>query len=76
MVGGLHLFTEYFTDYRDQYILIGGTACDVHFTQREIAFRATQDLDIILVVEALNDTFVSHFWQFIHDGEYITAEKN
>lgn len=76
MVEGLNLFTEYFADYTDHYILIGGTACDVYFTEREIPFRATQDLDIILVVEALNDTFVSHFWQFIQDGEYITAEKN
>lgn len=76
MVGGLDLFTEHFADHTDQYILIGGTACDVHFTQREIPFRATQDLDIILVVEVLNNTFVDHFWQFIHDGEYVTAEKN
>lgn len=74
MVEGLDLFTAHFADHTDHYVLIGGTACDRHFTQREIPFRATKDLDIILVVEALNDAFVKHFYDFVRDGEYTLAE--
>jgi hypothetical protein len=29
MVRGLDLFRDYFKDYTDKYILIGGTACDL-----------------------------------------------
>lgn len=67
-------FKEHFADHTDNYVLIGGTACDQHFTQRELPFRATKDLDIILVVEALDDAFVQHFYDFVKDGEYTHAE--
>jgi hypothetical protein len=29
MVRGIEKFKEYFTDYADNYIIIGGTACDI-----------------------------------------------
>lgn len=32
MVKGLDIFKKYFADYEDQYVLIGGTACDIVFT--------------------------------------------
>lgn len=74
MVEGLDVFTAHFADHTDHYVLIGGTACERHFSQRELPFRITKDLDIILVVEALNDDFVKHFYDFVRDGEYILAE--
>lgn len=74
MVNGLDIFKEHFKSYTDQYILIGGGACDVQFTKKAIGFRATKDLDIILIVEALTKDFVSHFWEFIKSGEYAIAE--
>jgi hypothetical protein len=61
MVKGLDLFKEHFAQFTDHYILIGGGACDVQFTQKDIDFRVTKDLDIILLVEVLTDKFVSHF---------------
>jgi hypothetical protein len=74
MVEGLDVFTEHFADHTAHYVLIGGTACDRHFSQRELPFRVTKDLDIILVVEALNDAFVKHFYEFVRAGEYVLAE--
>ncbi len=53
MVRGLDMFRDFFADYRDCYVLIGGSACDVYFTDQEIPFRVTHDLDMILCVEAL-----------------------
>ena len=35
MVAGLLKFKEYFKDYTDSYVLIGGAACDILFTENE-----------------------------------------
>ena len=45
MVKGLDTFQKYFADYEEQYVLIGGTACDILFESNEVNFRATRDLD-------------------------------
>lgn len=74
MVVGLDLFSQHFERYQDHYVLIGGGACDRQMEVKGIAFRATKDLDVILIVEALSDEFVSHFWKFIKNGEYVIAE--
>lgn len=33
-------------------------------------FRATRDLDMVLIVEALTPEFGEKFWKFIVDGKY------
>jgi hypothetical protein len=76
MVVGLDIFTKHFEHYADHYILIGGSACDVQMEDRDLKFRVTTDLDIILIVEALTGEFVRHFWEFIRAGGYEVAEVN
>ena len=71
MVRGIEKFKEYFQEYANQYVLIGGTACDISFSQHSGDFRATRDLDVVLIVEALTPAFGERFWQFIHDEEII-----
>lgn len=56
---GLDKFKEYFMGYQDQYVLIGGAACDIIFEEQDTAFRATKDLDLVLIVEALTPAFGS-----------------
>ena len=51
MVAGLIRFKEYFSDYTDSYVLIGGAACDILFTENATEFRATRDLDVVLIVD-------------------------
>ena len=70
MVKGLDVFQTYFHDYTDQYVLIGGAACTVSFEKQDVSFRATKDLDVVLVVEALTREFGQQFWNFIRDGGY------
>lgn len=53
MVKGIEKFREYFSNFSDQYVLIGGSACDISFGIHDTNFRATKDLDIVLIVEAL-----------------------
>jgi len=74
MVEGLGRFKDHFKEYTDHYILIGGSACDWQLEQKGVNFRATKDLDIILVAEALSADFVRRFWQFIRQGGYSIAQ--
>lgn len=76
MVKGLDTFCEYFKDYKEQYVLIGGAACDIIFESNEANFRATRDLDMVLIVEALTPQFGEKFWEFIMDGKYRNKATN
>lgn len=76
MVKGLATFKEHFAPYRDKYMLIGGTACMLVMEEAGLDFRATKDLDIVLLVEALNNEFVSAFWEFIKLGGYQNRQKS
>jgi hypothetical protein len=69
-VRGLELFGHHFRDFRDRYVLIGGVASALAMEDAGDSFRATKDLDIVLVVEALDAGFVAHFWAFIDAGGY------
>ncbi|HPQ70614.1 MAG TPA: hypothetical protein PKW95_15930 [bacterium] len=75
MVKGLEIFKEHFRSFADQYVLIGGTACDLAMDVAGIAFRATKDLDIVLCLEALDAAFVKAFWDFVHAGGYQLQQK-
>ena len=76
MVRGLNIFKKYFEEYPDNYVIIGGTACDLIIDEAGFTPRATKDIDIILVVEALSPEFVKQFWQFVTDGNYERKEKS
>ena len=62
MLEGLDKFADHFESYTDNYVLIGGTACDLAMQLVGQSFRATKDLDIVLFLEQRRDEFVSHFW--------------
>ena len=76
MVKGLETFRSYFQEYENQYVLIGGAACDIVFESNEESFRATRDLDMVLVVEALTPEFGEKFWTFIQNGSYRNKATN
>ncbi len=76
MVKGIELFREYFRNFTDQYVLIGGAACDILFESNNADFRVTRDLDIVLIVEALTREFGQKFWEFIRDGGYQNRVKS
>lgn len=76
MVRGLDIFKQYFEQYPNNYVIIGGSACDIIIDEAGFVPRATKDIDLILVVEALSSDFVKQFWQFINDGNYQQREKS
>lgn len=76
MVKGIEIFEKYFEAFSNEYVLIGGTACDLLMGEAGIDFRATKDLDIVLIVEALTAGFGKKFWEFINNGKYQIREKS
>lgn len=76
MVNGITIFREYFKGFEDQYVLIGGAACDIVFENRKAEFRMTKDLDMVLIVEALTPEFGDRFWEFVKGGKYRNKVTN
>lgn len=76
MVKGIDIFKEFFREFQEQYVLIGGAACDLVLGEADLPFRATKDLDMVLIVEALTPEFGRRFWEFIGEGGYENRAKS
>lgn len=75
MVIGVDRFRAHFEGHESQYVLIGGAACELLMHQVGLDFRATKDLDIVLIVEALDAGFSKRFWAFVEDGGYEIRQR-
>ena len=75
MIRGLDRFREHFAEHRKAFVLIGGVACHEWLSTLGLEFRATKDMDVVLVVEALDGAFVKRFWEFVEAGKYQVREK-
>ncbi len=76
MIIGLDIFKKYFEKFADNYLIIGGTARDIIIEDAGFTPKGTRDIDMVLVVEALNVEFVERFWQFVQDGNFEHREKS
>ncbi len=76
MVKGIDKFREYFRDFSDHYIIIGGTARDFAISDAGFTPKGTKDIDIVLIIEALSAEFVKQFWTFVKHGSYGNTEVN
>lgn len=70
MVNGLEIFADKLKAYSDNFIIVGGTACSLKMNDAGINFRATNDIDMIVIVEDLSADFGKAFWRFINEGGY------
>lgn len=59
----------------DDYILIGGVACDLIFNSLRLEFKLTNDFDIVVISEHLQGGFGVRLKQFIHDGGYAVEHR-
>ena len=76
MVIGFESFREVFKGYEDCYTIIGGTACDILMNEAGLNFRATKDIDMILLIENRFKEFGSVFWKYIQAGGYRCGWKS
>ncbi len=75
MVSGFTKFKEKFQGFENQYVVIGGTACDLLMESENMTFRATKDIDIVLIVESITAEFGKAFWEYIKEAEYENKDK-
>ena len=77
MAAGIEIFRDYFKDYNDQYVVIGGMACDLLLSDAGLDFnRITKDIDMVLIVEAMTEEFAEAFWKFIDNGGYKARQRS
>ena len=76
MVIGIDSFRDKFKDYTNYYTVIGGTACDILLSDADLSFRATKDIDMILIMEDNFPEFATVFWEYIKEGGYRCGWKN
>ena len=76
MLSGLDSFRRWFEGCEEQYVIIGGTACDLLFSGFNMEFRATKDIDMVLIVESMTPGFGERFWGYIKAGGYVHWNKS
>lgn len=76
MVKGLDIFRERFRQFEGFFTLIGGAACVEWFDAEQLEFRATEDLDLVLMIEVLNQDFIAAIRTFVKEGGYQIRERS
>lgn len=69
-------FKQYLKGFENQYVIIGGTACELLMSDQELDFRATKDIDMVLIVETLSKEFGEIFWKYVQDAGYQHINKS
>jgi hypothetical protein len=72
---GLEIFKEAFEAYSDNYVIIGGTACDITMQGTVVRPRATHDIDMIVIVENMTPSFAKRFWEFVKEAGYRPEKR-
>ena len=74
MIQGIAKFTEYFKDYHDDYVVIGGLATAMIMNDLGFVARATKDIDLV-VISKNNEDFLKKMLQFIDIAGYKTKQR-
>lgn len=72
---GLDKFKDAFAAFTDNYVIIGGTACDITMAGTEVKARATHDIDMIVIVERMSKEYGEQFWKFIKEAGYRPEKR-
>ena len=72
---GLVKFREAFVEYSENYVVIGGAACDITMTNTVVRPRTTHDIDMIVIVENMTEAFAKRFWQFVREAGYRPEKR-
>ena len=75
-VGFAGIGIEWFKGNESQYAIIGGTACDILMTEEGLDFRATKDIDLVLIIEAVDAAFGRKFWDYVKQAGYEHRNKS
>lgn len=70
------IFQEMFQDYKDYYVLIGGTATSIVLAANGFESRTTKDYDMVIIDEVKNKSFYDTLTHFLELGEYVGNQKD
>ena len=76
MVRGIDSFRDWFADFSENYVLIGGTACDILLSEAVEVFRATRDIDMVLIAESMDSQFGFRIWEYLRTAGYTQRLKS
>jgi hypothetical protein len=74
MIQGIDSFTEYFKEYRSDYVVIGGLATAMIIHDLGFVARATKDIDLV-VISKNNEAFIKKLLQYIDLAGYKTRQR-
>lgn len=74
-VRGQDRFKEHMAGLEDSYAVIGGTACEVLLEDADLEFRATKDIDMVLLVEGRPPEAAAAVWRLVKAGGYRCGWK-
>ena len=64
VVNGIEAFKVAMAGHEHEYALIGGGACSILFDASGESFRATKDLDVVVLTDAGGAGFARALWRF------------
>jgi hypothetical protein len=74
MIQGITNFTEYFKEYENDYVVIGGLATAMVMNDLGFTARATKDIDLVVIAKD-NEEFIKRLLSFIDMAGYKTKQK-
>lgn len=75
VVPGIDVFATAMEAHTDDYVLIGGAACSILFDRVGQSFRATEDLDIVILADRCDASFARDFWAFVKSADYECGRR-
>ena len=70
LVHGLTHFSDFFEDYKDDYIIIGDVATALNQKRYGVAAKATKDIDLIVLDNKQSSDFVNKFVDYVKKANY------
>ncbi len=74
MIQGLAKFKNYFRDFSEDYVVIGGLATALFMDNYGFIARATKDIDLV-VISKNNEAFLKKLLLFINEAGYKTKQR-
>ncbi|MCC6277419.1 MAG: hypothetical protein IT289_05845 [Oligoflexia bacterium] len=72
-VRGVDHFSNFFKDFSDHYVIIGGTAASEILEDNELDFRVTKDVDMVILTNASGD-LNKRIIEYVKLGKYKLQE--
>lgn len=74
-IRGVKHFSDFFKDFETDYVIIGGVAASIIFEDNDLSFRATKDVDMVILTNN-SITLNKKIAEYIRIGGFETKEAS